>query len=111
MFLGRASRVTTRSPIAKRYRSTPEAALSRLIGRISLGDQAAFASFYDATSPTVFGLALSAFDEQSKAESVTLDAYVGAWTAAPTFDPAQEDPTAWLQSIAARSIARRRALG
>jgi RNA polymerase sigma-70 factor (ECF subfamily) len=78
--------------------------LSELLSSTARGDQAAFASFYDATCRIVFGMALDAVGDLRDAEAVTKDTYVAAWTSAPTFDPSYDNPTAWLRLIADRSI-------
>ena len=66
---------------------------------VSRGDQAAFASFFDATSPAVYGLAVSAVGDTSQAEAVTRETFVRAWTLAGTFDAVTSTPFGWLCGI------------
>lgn len=78
--------------------------LSALLQQIAAGDQAAFAAFYDATCCLIFGMVLSATGDAPNAEALTEAVYVAAWATAPSFDPAHDEPTAWLQRIARRRI-------
>jgi RNA polymerase sigma-70 factor, ECF subfamily len=96
-------------PAADRGPSALEAELAGLLASTGNGDQAAFASFYDATSRTIFAMALDAVADSRDAEAVTKDTYLAAWASAPTFDPSHGNPTAWLSSIANRIISLSRA--
>jgi RNA polymerase sigma-70 factor (ECF subfamily) len=76
--------------------------LRELLGRIASGDQAAFATFYDATSSAVFGMALRLTGDRSRAERVTADVYVAAWACAAEFDATDMEPERWLASLLVR---------
>ena len=80
------------------------AELARLLVLVSRGDQAAFASFFDATSPAVYGLAVSAVGHGAQAEAVTREVFVSAWTLASTFDASTSTPFGWLCGIAHAQI-------
>lgn len=84
-------------------RSRPRSTeLAALLARVAVGDQAAFESFYTATSRSVFGIVVSVVRDRSHAEEVTQEVYVEAWRQAPRFDPGQGSPSAWLNTIAHR---------
>jgi RNA polymerase sigma-70 factor (ECF subfamily) len=88
-------------------RSSAGHELVQLMGRISNGDQAAFADFYDATSRTVYGIVLRVLRDRAQAEEVAQEVYVEAWTSAPRFDAALGSPTGWLNTIAHRKAVDR----
>jgi RNA polymerase sigma-70 factor, ECF subfamily len=91
-----------------RMRSQAESTeLADLLARVALGDQGAFAGFYDATSRTVFGIVLHIVRDRAQAEEVTQEVYVDAWKSAPRFDRNQGSPTAWLNTIAHRKAVDR----
>ena len=70
--------------------------LAALIGRIAQSDQAAVAELYDATSPSIFGLALVILGDRAAAEEVTLDVYAQVWRAAASYNPERGAPSTWL---------------
>ncbi|HYO33036.1 MAG TPA: sigma factor [Nocardioidaceae bacterium] len=80
------------------------AELARLLILVSRGDQAAFASFFDATSPAVYGLAVGTVGDSSQAEAITREVFVTAWTLAGTFDATTSTPFGWLCGIAHTQI-------
>ena len=83
---------------------------SQLIALTAQGDQAALATFYDRTSPQVFGLVLKILDNREAAEEVTLDVYTQVWRQAHTYDRMRGAPGAWLMTLArTRAIDRFRA--
>ncbi|MDX2252912.1 MAG: sigma-70 family RNA polymerase sigma factor [Nitrospira sp.] len=83
---------------------------SQLIALTAQGDQGALATFYDRTSPQVFGLVLKILDNREAAEEVTLDVYTQVWRQAHTYDRARGAPGAWLMTLArTRAIDRFRA--
>ena len=66
-------------------RSQEEELLAALMARIAGGEQAALASFYDATVGRAYGLALSVCGgDQAAAEATVEDAYASAWRSART---------------------------
>lgn len=70
--------------------------------RVSEGDAAAFAQFYDATSRTVFGIVLRVLRDRAQAEEVSQEVYLEAWRMATRYDAALGSPGAWLNTIAHR---------
>ncbi len=76
-----------------------EPACVALLERIVQGDQAAFAALYDATSATVYGLALRILREPEAAEDVTLDVYMQAYRHAASYDAQRGTPLAWLLTL------------
>ncbi len=74
--------------------------LSQLLGRIGLGDRAAFATLYQRTSAHLLGVVLRIQRDRPQAEDVLQEVYVNVWRAARTYDAAQGQPLTWLTSIA-----------
>ena len=84
--------------------------LAQLIALAAQGDQTAFATFYDRTSPQVFGFICKILNNREAAEEVTLDVYTQVWRQAHTYDQARGAPGAWLMTLArTRAIDRFRA--
>ena len=83
---------------------------AQLIALTAQGDQRALATFYDRTSPQVFGLVLKILNNREEAEEVTLDVYTQVWRQAHTYDQTRGAPGAWLMTLArTRAIDRFRA--
>lgn len=83
--------------------------LAALIGRMARGDQDALAALYDATSSTVYGLAVAILHDQSAAEEVTIEAYTQVYRQAASYDAARGTPRAWLVTLTrSRAIDRAR---
>jgi RNA polymerase sigma-70 factor, ECF subfamily len=83
---------------------------TQLIALTAQGDQGALATFYDRTSPQVFGLIYKILNNREAAEEVTLDVYTQVWRQAHTYDPTRGAPGAWLMTLArTRAIDRFRA--
>jgi RNA polymerase sigma-70 factor (ECF subfamily) len=74
--------------------------LSAWLSRAGLGDRAAFAALYEATSSQLFGVVLRIQRDRAQAEDVLQEVYVNVWRAAASFDAAQSQPLTWLTSIA-----------
>lgn len=72
------------------------------MARVAEGDQAAFATFYDATSRTVFGIVLRVLRDRAQAEEVAQEVFLEAWRTSARFDPRQGTPSAWINTIAHR---------
>ena len=75
-------------------RSAPEAVadLSQLLHRASLGDGAAFAALYDATSARAYGLAVRVVRDPAQAEEVVQEAYLEMWRTSARFDRSSRRP-------------------
>ena len=83
---------------------------AQLIALTAQGDQAALATFYDRTSPQVFGFISRILNNREAAEEVTLDVYTQVWRQAHTYDATRGAPGAWLMTVArTRAIDRLRA--
>ena len=67
-----------------------------LIRRIAGNDQAALGTFYDITSPLVYGAALRVLRDVTTAEEVTADVYMQVWRRASTYAAERGSPSAWL---------------
>jgi RNA polymerase sigma-70 factor (ECF subfamily) len=76
--------------------------LGPIMALVSGGDQAAFADFYDATSRTVFGIALRVLRDAAQAEEVAQEVFLEAWRTAARYDPHQGTAAAWINTIAHR---------
>jgi RNA polymerase sigma-70 factor (ECF subfamily) len=48
--------------------------LQRLLSRVALGDRKAFRALYDATSPSLFGVAVRLLNRRDRAEEAIQDA-------------------------------------
>jgi RNA polymerase sigma factor (sigma-70 family) len=80
-----------------------------LLEGMAAGDDAATAVFVRRFQRQVFGLALSVTGDDGTAAEVAQDAFVRAWTHAPSFDPRRGSVTTWLLAITRNlAIDRRR---
>lgn len=74
-----------------------------LLTAIADGDSAAFAEFYDLTSPRVFGLAYRVVRDRTLAEDVVQEVFLQVWSsAARQYDPALASPIGWLMTLTHR---------
>ncbi len=80
--------------------SDRSAELAGWLARTALGDRAAFAALYRATSAHLFGVVLRINPDRSQAEELLQDIYVNIWRAAGGYDAARAQPMTWLVSIA-----------
>ncbi|OQW31334.1 MAG: hypothetical protein A4E19_20405 [Nitrospira sp. SG-bin1] len=95
---------------AEPAKSAQDQEWTQLIALTAQGDQTALATFYDRTSPQVFGLVLKILNNREAAEEVTLDVYTQVWRQAHTYDRTRGAPGAWLMMLArTRAIDRFRA--
>src|SRR6478736_7701849 len=76
--------------------------LTTLIASVANGDQAAFASLYDALSPTLFGVVRRVLRDGSQAEEVTQEVFVEIWKQAARFDAERGSVRTWAVTIAHR---------
>lgn len=81
--------------------------LAELLKMASLGDESAFARWYDATSSRAFGLAVRVLRDRAQAEEVTQEAYLDAWRHSARFDEAKGSAMAWLLTIVHRKAVDR----
>lgn len=81
--------------------------LAELLKACSLGDEAAFATLYDATAPRLFGLVLRTVRDRAQAEEVTQDAYLDIWRNSARFDPDRGSPLSWMMTIGHRKAVDR----
>ncbi|MDF0645408.1 MAG: sigma-70 family RNA polymerase sigma factor [Nitrospira sp.] len=97
-------------PTLETTRAAQDQELAQLIALTAQGDQTALATFYDRTSPQVFGMIYKILDNREAAEEVTLDVYTQVWRQAHTYDTTRGAPGAWLMTLArTRAIDRFRA--
>lgn len=86
--------------------SSPEGAASPdLAGLLRLsarGDEAAFATLYDAMSARVYGLLLRVVRDPAQAEEVTQETFLEIWRTASRFDPSRGSAVAWMLTITHR---------
>jgi RNA polymerase sigma-70 factor (ECF subfamily) len=86
--------------------------LADALARVALGDRAALAAVYRATSAHLFGVILRIQPDRGVAEDLLQDVYISIWRAADGFDRARSQPLTWLTSIARHraidSLRRRR---
>jgi len=83
------------------------ARLADLLRQAALGDERAFAEFYDATSARAYGLALRVVRNPAHAEEVTQEAYLDAWRSSTRFDSARGSAAGWLLTIVHRKAVDR----
>jgi RNA polymerase sigma-70 factor, ECF subfamily len=73
---------------------------SYLVGRISAGDQEAFARLYDLHSPAVLGLLMRILGGKAEAEEVLQEVFLQAWRQADRYEPGRSTPRGWLLMLA-----------
>ncbi len=84
-----------------------DAELAQLLKACSLGEEAAFATLYDATVTRLFGLVLRTVRDRAQAEEVTQDAYLDIWRNSSRFDPDRGSAMSWLMTIGHRKAVDR----
>jgi RNA polymerase sigma factor (sigma-70 family) len=83
--------------------------LAKALGRVALGDEAAFKQVYELTSAKLFGICLRILGNEAEAEDALQDIYVSVWRRAGSFDESRASPITWLATLARnRSIDRLR---
>jgi len=89
---------------------TTPADIEELIAKVSLGDRAAFASLYDATSGKLFAVCLRVLKNRPEAEDALQDVYIRIWNKADRYSVTGHSPMTWLITVARNlSIDRLRA--
>lgn len=73
--------------------------LADMLARSGLGDRAAFAQLYSATSAKLFGLALRILHRRDLAEEALQDAYVNIWHHAPNYRADKAAVMTWMTAI------------
>ncbi|MCC1491479.1 sigma-70 family RNA polymerase sigma factor [Cognatishimia sp. F0-27] len=76
------------------------AEIENLIARVSLGDRAAFAALYDATSGKLFAICLSVLKNRPEAEDALQDVYLRIWHKADRYAVTGHSPMTWLITVA-----------
>jgi RNA polymerase sigma-70 factor (ECF subfamily) len=75
-------------------------ALAANLARVAIGDRAAFAALYRATSSHLFGVILRINPDRTQAEDVLQEVFVNIWRAAQSFDGQRSQPMTWLICVA-----------
>jgi RNA polymerase sigma-70 factor (ECF subfamily) len=75
-------------------------ALALALGRVALGDRAAFATLYRLSSAHLFAVILRIHPDRAHAEDVLQEVFVNVWRAAQSFDAGRSQALTWLTSIA-----------
>lgn len=73
--------------------------LGELLKLSGLGDEAAFAQLYDATSARGFGLAVRVVRDPAQAEEVCQEAFLEIWRTSARFDAAKGSAISWVFTI------------
>ncbi|MGF1592173.1 MAG: sigma-70 family RNA polymerase sigma factor [Kiloniellaceae bacterium] len=73
--------------------------LERLLSRSGLGDRAAFAELYGATSAKLYGIALRILRREAWAEEALQEAYVKIWRHADSYNPGRGRPMTWMINV------------
>ena len=76
-----------------------QARLAGLLAKSALGDRAAFAELYRATSSKLFGVSLRIVRERALAEEALQDSFVNIWNHASDYAQAKSAPTTWMTAI------------
>jgi RNA polymerase sigma-70 factor (ECF subfamily) len=80
---------------------------AELLRRSGLGDQAAFAAFYDQTCARLFRLVLNVLHDTASAEQVTRAVYLHAWQHSARYDPTGGSALAWIMTMGHRAAVDR----
>lgn len=84
--------------------------IEAMIGRVALGDRAAFGALYDATSAKLFGICLRVLNDRAEAEDALQEIFVKLWHNAGRYQVNGLSPMTWLITIARNTaIDKRRA--
>lgn len=75
-------------------------ALNNLVLRMAATDRAAFAAFYSAAAPKLFGLLIRILGTKTEAEDAMQEVFTRIWLRAAQFDPAKGGAMAWAITIA-----------
>jgi RNA polymerase sigma-70 factor, ECF subfamily len=78
---------------------TAQSRLAGLLAKSALGDRAAFAELYRASSSKLFAVSLRIVRERPLAEEVLQDSFVSIWKHAADYAQAKSAPTTWMTAI------------
>ena len=87
-------------PVGEQPPAGPD--LADLVRRSALGDEHAFATWYDATCARVHGLVLRVVRDRAQAEEVTQECFLEFWKQSARFDAARGSVIGWMLTIAHR---------
>jgi RNA polymerase sigma-70 factor (ECF subfamily) len=76
-----------------------QARLAGLLAKSALGDRAAFAELYRATSSKLFAVSLRIVRERPLAEEALQDSFVNIWNHAADYAQGKSAPTTWMTAI------------
>lgn len=79
--------------------AAPQELLADLVARVALGDRQAFRRLYEATAPSLLGVALRLLRDRGRAEDVIQEAFVSVWHRAGGFRASASAPMTWLTAI------------
>ncbi|WP_299971622.1 sigma-70 family RNA polymerase sigma factor [uncultured Roseobacter sp.] len=74
--------------------------IEALIGKVSLGDRAAFGALYDATNGKLFTVCLRVLKNKSEAEDTLQEVYLRIWNKADRYAVTGHSPMTWLITVA-----------
>ncbi|MEV7232700.1 sigma-70 family RNA polymerase sigma factor [Streptomyces sp. NPDC051020] len=74
--------------------------LQELLGLVARGDQAAFATVYDAVCGPVLGLVRSVLRDPAQSEEVAQEVLVEVWRTAPRFQASRGNAMNWVLTLA-----------
>ena len=73
--------------------------LAPLLARTALGDRSSFRRLYEATAPSLLGVALRILRDRGRAEDAVQDAFVNVWQRAGSYRESAGTPLGWLTAI------------
>lgn len=74
--------------------------IEEMIAKVALGDRAALAALYDATSGKLFSICLRVLKNRSEAEDALQDVYLRIWAKADRYGVTGHSPMTWLITVA-----------
>lgn len=93
---------TSRVAPPDRPASIADETLTAELARCGLGDAQAMAGIYEATSASVYRVAVLVSGDRLLAEVITRCAYLEVWRQAPSFVPREGSAVSWIMSIGYR---------
>lgn len=73
--------------------------LMQLMGKVSIGDRAAFKDLYDKTSRRAYSVALKMLGNTTAAQDLIQEAYIKVWSNAQEYRPDKGNVISWLLAI------------